>query len=247
MKMRWYDRILVSLSGVVLAVAGVLTALSAVGVVKLPTSLGVEDWLASGWQWTPLLAAVGVLIVAWGVHLLIRPMMGIRESRKGKYYTVKTGDGDGVHISMQALDHLVHKCLERWPEVLNANVKIGGQEEAMSITLRVSLVSDVRIPELLQEVRVQIRQYIEECSGVAVNNVKVVVETTKEKEGAVSKGREVKLLKATKPEEPEPPAPPVEAEPQKSTEPEPSEDFEDIDLADAEEDLVEEDSDDAWL
>lgn len=198
MKMRWYDRILVSLGGVVLMGVGVLVALSGIGAIELPEPFAIDAWLGSGWQWMPILFLVGLLIVAWGVHLLIRPLYSLFGERGGRYYTVKTDDGDGVHISVQALDHLVHKCLEEWPEVLTSQVRMGGQEDAMRIMLRVSLASGVRIPELLANVRTRIREYIEQCSGVTVDKVKIVVEAAKNEGGkehkTAAKARDVKLL-----------------------------------------------------
>lgn len=179
LKLRWYDRVLVSLGGLVLAALGVCVMLSAGGILDLSSLFAFDVWLGDGWQWMPLIFLAGLLLAAWGVWLFVRPMLRSRDTA-GKYYTVQDSGEGGVHISVQALDHLVHRCLSIWPEILTAQVRIGGQEDAMRITLRTTLRSDVRIPDLIGEVRQEIKSYVEECSGVKVESVRVIVEATKE-------------------------------------------------------------------
>lgn len=211
MKMRWYDRVLIALGGAVLMASGVLVILAGLGFVELPAMLAFASWLPGiNWQWMTVLFIAGILCILWGFRLLIWPVAGMRADRGGKYYTVKTNDGDGVYISVQALDHLIHRCLSQWPEILSTQVRIGGREAAMQITLRVTLASGANIPGLLSEVRGRIRSYIEECSGVTVENVRVIVETTKE--GSAAKEKEAKLL------------PGAEVAPETKAEPEPEPD-----------------------
>ncbi len=203
MKLRWYDRILVSVSGLILVALGVLVMLAAGGVLSLPEPFALNAWLGDGWQWMPLIFLAGLLLIAWGGRLFLRPLIR-RGEAGGKYYTVSGGE-TGVVISVQAIDHLVRKCLETWPEILSAQVKIGGQEEAMHLTLRVTLRSNVRIPELLRDVRAEIKDYIEECSGVTVQSVRVIVEATKDAREAQK--QELKLLPQKREESSPAPAP----------------------------------------
>lgn len=185
MKMRWYDRILVSLSGLVLTALGIFVMLAGGGVMKLPEPLALDTWLGSGWQWMPLVFLGGLLLIAWGLWLLLRPFMRRGESR-GRYYTVHDGGVDSVQISIQALDHLVHKCLDRRSEILSSNVRISGQEDAMRILLRMTVRSGVTIPTLVAQVRKEIKLYVEQCAGVTVESVRIVVEATKEAKGAAN-------------------------------------------------------------
>ncbi len=182
MKMRWYDRILVSLSGLVLIVLGVIVMLAGGGVIELPGPLALDRWLGTGWRWMPLVFLAGLLLIAWGLWLLLRPMMR-RDEKSGRYYTVHDGGEDSVHISVQALDHLVHKCLDRRDEILSATVKITGQEDAMRILLRMTVRSGIVIPSLVAQVRSEIKRYVEQCAGVTVESVRIVVEATKEAKG----------------------------------------------------------------
>ncbi len=180
MKLHWYDRILLAISGLVLVAAGAMVVLSTGGYLNLPVELDV--WLGNGWQWLPFIFMGGVLLIALGLWLLLRPILK-RGEAVGKYYTVQENGEDGVHISVQALEHLVYKALSVWPEILSTQVRIGGQEDAMRISLRATLQSDVRIPDLIRDVRDEIRHYIEECAGVKVASVKVIIDATKDVKG----------------------------------------------------------------
>ena len=187
MNLRWYDRILIALSGIVMLGLGVLTALMGGGVVR-PEAFSLDYWLGDGWQWMPVIVLAGLLLVAWGVWLLTRPFFN-KSAISGRYYTLKNQEAGEVHIAVQALDHLVHKALSVWPEILSAHVRIGGQEDAMHITLRASIAANVRIPELVAGVREEIKRYVEECAGVKVESVKVIIVSTKDVQQ-----EEIKLL-----------------------------------------------------
>lgn len=178
MKLRWYDRILVALSGLVLIAVGVCVILAAGGVITLPDAIAFDTWLGDGWQWMPLVFLAGVLIIIWGLWLLIRPFQ--RGDRNGKYYVLKDeADGD-VKISVQAIDHLVHKCINAYDQIVSAKVKIGGKEDAMEITLHVVVRTDVRIPSLIEELREDIKKSLQHSAGVTVSGVQVYVDATRD-------------------------------------------------------------------
>ena len=55
MKLRWYDRILVALSGLVLAAAGVAVVLWGCGAIRLPEPFALDLWTGGDWQWLPVI------------------------------------------------------------------------------------------------------------------------------------------------------------------------------------------------
>ena len=79
------------------------------------------------------------------------------------------GDAENgeMTISVQALDHLVHKCVDARPEILSAQVQIAGREDSIEVTLRMVLRADVRIPRLVEQVQAQVRQHLQDCGGRA--------------------------------------------------------------------------------
>lgn len=178
MQLRWYDRILVALGGLVLVALGVGVILAAGGVITLPEPLAFDSWLGTGWQWMPLIFLAGALIVAWGLWLVIRPFR--RADKSGRYYVLKDTEGGDVRISVSAIENLVNRRLGAYEPILGSRIKIGGREDAMQITLRLTLRTDVQIPNLIDEVRDDIKQSIQHSAGVDVSGVKVFVEATKD-------------------------------------------------------------------
>ncbi len=179
MKLRWYDRVLVGLAGVVLVALGVIVALSAGGLVTLPEPFAIDVWIGDGWQWVPVVFLIGVLVCLWGCWL-VALSVSVRQSAAGRYYTVQGGEDESLRISVQALEHLIRKVVDARPEILSAQIRLGGQERAARVTLRASVRSDVRIPGLVRELRDEIRSYVEDCAGVSVENVQVIVDATKD-------------------------------------------------------------------
>lgn len=191
MKLRWYDRILVALSGLVLIALGVCVILAAGGVIDLPAPLAFDSWLGDGWQWMPLVFLAGALIVVWGLWLFIRPFRRGSEPG-GRYYVLKGKDDGDVKISVHAIDHLVQKSIGAYGQVAGSKVKIGGKEDAMQITLHLTVRSDVNIPMLVDDVREDIVSSLEQSAGVHVEHVSVYVDATKDDKGDA----EVKYLEA---------------------------------------------------
>lgn len=181
MKLRWYDRVLVALSGLVLMALGACVILAAGGVIALPEPIAFDTWLGDGWQWMPLIFLAGALLVIWGLFLFLRPFH--RGEERGKYYTLQSEDDGNVRISVGAIDHLVRRAIDAYDQVLTAKVKIGGQEDAMQVTLHLTLVSDVRIPELVEMLREDIKASLKRGAGVTVAVVQVYIDATRDEKG----------------------------------------------------------------
>lgn len=179
--MKWYDRILLALSGLVLIALGVVVILGAGGVLSdvIPGMAALDTWLGSGWQWMPLLFLVGALLVVLGLWAFIRAFRRGGEAR-GKYYTLQSEQDGNVRISVSAIDHLVRKCLSKYEHVASAKVKIGGHEDAMDVTLHMTLTAGVQIPTLVDEIRQDIKQSLQHSAGVTVSTVQVYVDATKD-------------------------------------------------------------------
>lgn len=185
MKLRWYDRVLVALGGLVLIALGALVILWASGLLTdiIPGVAAIDTWLGDGWQWTPLMILIGVLLLVWGLWLLIRPFRRGSEPG-GKYYTLQTEEDGNVRISVHAIDHLVRRCIEAYGQIVSAKVRIGGTESAMRITLHLVLRSDVRIPTLVEELREDIKRSLEHSAGVTVETVEIYVDATRDDKNA---------------------------------------------------------------
>ncbi len=178
MKLRWFDRVLIGVAGLVLTALAVLTALVGCGRVRLPEFLSV-DMVRGGWQWTPVFLIAAVLIALWGIRLIVRSLRRGRGKRRD-YFSVQTTDDDSLQISVSAIEKMVQRCVDQNPGAAAASIRVYGGGDALQIDLRATVRSDVRIPETVTELRDQIRRQVEERSGVPVRNIHVSVEGVRE-------------------------------------------------------------------
>lgn len=195
MKMRWFDKVLLVLGGLILLALGVFVVLFASNIIRF-AEISMDKLFSDAWQWMPLFILAGALLILLGIRIAFRSLWR-RRVAQSRYYAVQSVDAGSIHISMQAIDHLVHKCIQIWPEILTTHVAIHGQQEAVTIRLRLTLRSDVRIPELIADVRAEIKDYVEECSGVKVERVEVIIEATKEAPDSRSVQRSFPIIRST--------------------------------------------------
>ncbi|MEG0767120.1 MAG: alkaline shock response membrane anchor protein AmaP [Clostridia bacterium] len=174
MKMHWYDRILIALSGLLLIAEGAMVAWAAFNV--QPIWWNVPSWIWTGDIYIVSCCTLSVLLLAWGVYLLCYPF---RREKKIQYFEVANVQHGSLRISVQALDHLIQKCLARHPELTETTAKISGKEDRISVELRTSLLSDANIPRVVEALQAEIKQYLCACAGIQVETVGVIVEQTK--------------------------------------------------------------------
>ncbi|MDR3050654.1 MAG: alkaline shock response membrane anchor protein AmaP [Oscillospiraceae bacterium] len=176
MKHAFFDRLLIILCTLLLlAIAafglGIVTGL-------VPVALVVE-WLnlvfVSGGPRILFIACAAAIAVLAVFHFCI--VLPKRKSRASSFALQQTEHGT-LKISVRALEHLVQKCIDQHPELTAVSSSIHSDEETVRVDLRVTLQADINIPLAIASLQKQIKQYIEACSGVEVDEVRVFVEAT---------------------------------------------------------------------
>ena len=188
MKMKWYDRVLVALSGLLLTALGFFLFLAGVGVPS-----GPYNWIAKAsevligpnfttavrsgqWYIIVFFLCLGVLLMAWGIRLLVVPFL---RARREDYFSAPNIEHGSLKISLQALEHLITKSLVRHPQLTDNRVRISGNEEAIRVRLHTVMQTGVHIPKVTQQVREDIANDLMTCAGITVSDVDIVVEDTK--------------------------------------------------------------------
>ncbi len=176
MKHAFWDRFLIILCTVLLiAIAafglGMVTGL-------IPVALVIE--------WINLVFSdrnVRILFSACAVSIIVLAMFHFwivlpRGRNRQANFAIQETEHGTLKISVKALEHLVQKCLAQHPEMTPVYSNIHSDEHTVRVDLRVQLQSDINIPLAIAALQKQIKQYIEACSGVDVDEVRVVVEAT---------------------------------------------------------------------
>jgi hypothetical protein len=187
MKTRWFDRLLIALSGVLLFALGAFLLLLGIRQPapvfevgrKLTQSLfgltAARTLQAGHWYIIALLVAAGLLLMAWALRQLYTPFA---RPKKQAYFNASAIQNGSLQISLQALEHLVSRCLAQHPELMETRTSIHGEGDAVNIRLRATLRAGVRMPEIADALQQEIQEYLSECAGIRVSGVKIIVEDT---------------------------------------------------------------------
>ena len=176
MKHAFWDRLLIVLCALMLL--GISAMLLGMVIGFLPASLLIEQigLLASNRVWRVILCivAAALIVLAGFVFWIILPR------RKGRFSTfaLQRTEHGVLKISVKALENLVEKCTSQHPELAIVSSGIYSNEATVRVELRVTLQSDINIPLAISALQKQIKQYVEACSGVDVEEVLVTVEAT---------------------------------------------------------------------
>jgi len=176
MKHAVWDRLLIVLCAVILLSFSVLLLGFATGFL----SAGLLTEQISALSSSPVrqlvlwAASAGLLVFSALVFWIVLPR------RKNRYsaFAIQQTEHGTLKISVKALEHLVHKCILQHPELTIASSAIYSNEESVRVDLRVTLQTDINIPLAISALQRQIKQYVESCSGIDVEEVRVVVEAT---------------------------------------------------------------------
>ena len=83
-----------------------------------------------------------------------------------------------MRISLKALDALVQKCLNQHAELKVVTSSLFSDEESIRVDVHITLQSDISMPLAISALQKQIKKYLEACSGVVVQEVRVFVDNT---------------------------------------------------------------------
>ncbi len=89
----------------------------------------------------------------------------------------KQGELGEYRISFVAFENLVFQSTEKIKGIRETKTRLFYDEKGLSIYLRVVVLPDVKIPELVAEIQQTVQDYLEEISGVTIAEIKVLVDS----------------------------------------------------------------------
>ena len=118
-------------------------------------------------------------------------------------YTIsKTDDGE-ISVAISAIENTVKYALAGIDEIKDEKINIDVQAEGIEINARLSVPTDVMIPELFESVKNFLRGYVEEHTGVKVCNIKLTaveykaVDTSNERRKIASNRKQLEKINNT--------------------------------------------------
>ena len=171
MKLRIRDRLLSALMGLVILVIALSALLYLLGLIPDWNGLYLSAfkvdwhrWLAEG------ICVLFMLIGICGIAVLFR-------RRKDKGVVVQHTEYGDMSISMKAMENMVKKCVDAHPELNVNQTRISHSRGGICVDMKITLMNGINIPLTVNALQKQIKQYITSCSGVDVEEVRVMVET----------------------------------------------------------------------
>lgn len=177
MKHPVWDRILILLCALVAlgCAAGVVALL--VGKISFDMITG---WIASVdmSKFVVKAAMAGIAALFVLLFLLLFAMILPSRKKRSSNYAIQRNENGMVRISLKALETLVNKCLNQHAELKVVTSSLYSDEESIRVDVHISLQSDISMPLAISALQKQIKKYLEACSGVMVQEVRVFVDST---------------------------------------------------------------------
>ena len=178
MRNKFWNRVLIALSGLLIFAAGVLLFLiSFLSLFNISLSLGgaeLSQLLGGLAVWQKILLMLGgAAVAALGLHDISIPF----PSRRERGFIMQHTELGDMSISMNALETMVRRCVDQHKELTVKSTRISRVKSGIVVEIRIMLAAGVNIPLTVNALQKQVKQYIMSCSGVEVYEVKVLVET----------------------------------------------------------------------
>ena len=123
-------------------------------------------------------ALAGVAIVLGLIGVLLISAMTPSRKKRSSNFAIQRNENGMVRISVKALETLVSKCLNQHVELKVITSSLYSDEESIRVDVHIALQSDISMPLAISALQKQIKRYIEACSGVNVQEVRIFVDST---------------------------------------------------------------------
>ncbi len=177
MKKSILTRILAALGGVTLC--GLALCALAETFFHVPVTATVGQLLGAR---TPLAVLItlllAILLGAFGVSCLL--MLSTKRAAKKAGFVMQKGENGVIGVAVKSIEGLVQTCVRQHDTVSSAEIAVVERRDGIVILLDIKEAAGVNIPLAVGALQKQIKQYVNECTGVDVHEVRVMVENTEE-------------------------------------------------------------------
>jgi uncharacterized alkaline shock family protein YloU len=163
------ERLVSLLAGIILFVVGIVFLILTLGwgqadiILENLRELSTQErWWALGVSGTSLLLAI----------LAIR--MALRMKREEKTISHQTQYGE-IRIAVSAVESLSLRACKRIKGVKDAHVGVRADLTGLDIFIEVTVTPDLSVPQISEEIKTKVDDYLFETVGIRVNSVKVLV------------------------------------------------------------------------
>ncbi|AIS52377.1 hypothetical protein TKV_c12060 [Thermoanaerobacter kivui] len=168
--MKLLSRFLLALFTFIVLVFSVLLIALSFGIINMDSITTVIKNLHGNWVYSIL----GVFLIIASLILLFDGTSK-RSAIAGVTLTSKYGD---INISYDTIISLAEKQVRKIDGVKSLNIYASKNQDKVQLTMNVTIAPDVIIPEIIQVVQKEIKEYIERNTSIYIENIKVNVVNT---------------------------------------------------------------------
>ena len=168
-------RVLAALGGVTLWVMG-LCALAET-FFRVPVTAKLGQLLGAGNPLTVLVTLLlAIALCAFGVSCLM--MLSQKRTAKRAGFVMQKSENGVIGVSVKSIEGLVQTCVKQHEVIASAAVSVVERRDGIVILLDIQEAAGVNIPLAVGALQKQVKQYVTDCTGVDVREVRVLVENT---------------------------------------------------------------------
>jgi len=172
------DRLLILICALVILCGAAGVAAFLVGKVTLDSVAAVLASLQAGLSLKQkiILGAAAAVAVLYALLLIGAILPSKKKKKRSSNFAYQQNENGMVRISLKTLEALVHRCLNQHDELKVVSSSIFSDEESVQVDVHITLQSDISMPLAVSALQKQIKKYLEACSGVVVQEVRVYVD-----------------------------------------------------------------------
>lgn len=148
------------------------------GTLGIPVMSYLRSWEEYGLSLKAKIALIAAAVVLFVFATLLIGIILPSRKQRSSSYAIQHNENGTVRISLKAIESLVQKCLDQHAELKVVTSSLFSDEESIRVDVHIMLQSDISMPLAISSLQKQIKKYLEACSGVTVQEVRVIVEGT---------------------------------------------------------------------
>jgi uncharacterized alkaline shock family protein YloU len=121
----------------------------------------------------PVLAAIGAGFLLAGLILI---SLGFRSPKKTPGTVLQVSEFGEIRIAIVAIENMVLRVVQQNKGVRDISRRVFATPQGLVINMRLRVVPDLQLPDLISELQGKVKSHIEEITGIFVQEVKVMVE-----------------------------------------------------------------------
>lgn len=121
-----------------------------------------------------LYSAIGLAFLLASIRLIILGLKGHKDKTKITYLVQRSDHGE-INISSETIVGLVQSVSDKFTGVKNIKTKVDILEGQLYIYLKGEVSPEINITETTKELQSKVKEHVEKCTGVNVNEIKVLI------------------------------------------------------------------------